>query len=695
MTVNNNRYNQQKSVAGFSNAGEATPKINLNVTLARLEEWAYLYFNTLGFLLTPSEIVARLVGTAFESTRPRQESGRDNPEPNSGREDFCSSPALPYSTQKEAAETGESTGPFSHSTSKSNSPFALAYQLPFPSMLPYTAVAPVSPPQPQPQQPSPPRLKRGKGHVTALIMPRYPYHDSPYFKEAERLTEGLGLSMPCLVVFALIIAWCHFPLFKGMRGRKGQWMALSLERASREVSMRPQRFNECVAQLVEAGLIERGRAGEGLLISEDEFYLLRLDATQLGQELGEGQQGQRTLWSNRSIQRKNHLYQLKVIPDTGLPLFNPFLNATGENVITPEWQMSLNEEAEAGKGLKQVEEAAEKEIEEERVSGRESGEEGRGGKDLEEILGLARSDTKEAETAWEGLKQAQHVLITASFPVLSQTPSCINVLNNDDVDAEGNKNARAYILEKELEPQKEAAELHSDTATTTPTASFSSSLTYRADQLDQLINRLKGEKRAKFDYLDRQASFEDFSTGDGRTTLARWEAYKFALREGLTLVELKLRHAQVNQMWLAGEVRKSPLALLHWAIKHSCDPRSGSIEQLEAQLQRQADGQGGENENEANRTGVQQAAIFPTSPRASSTNGSRSGSSDRTDQRGGILANDGSRTASSTEPVPTRPQSGFVYGVSEARTRRNGYSFRTQGYTSRFGNPDCTNYEEW
>jgi hypothetical protein len=219
--------------------------------------------------------------------------------------------------------------------------------------------------------------------------------------------------------------------------------------------------------------------------------------------------------------------------------------------------------------------------------------------------------------------------------------SCINVINDHDDDGNARK-----ISEKENSIKA-------------------------IPGLDELVKRLGQEKKPKYDFLTTEAQFEGFATEDGQTTLDPSEAYKFAIRKKLTLAKIKERHAQVNEMWQAGQVKKSPLALLHYSLKRDKDPRGFGLEALETQLQRQADAED---------------AKIPSEAEGTHANDVRTGNQDGTNRRGNAGRDD--RHAA---PVSGRKTTGGYYSGNA----RFGNKGQGQARSSRYGNPDCTDYNEW
>jgi hypothetical protein len=302
---------------------------------------------------------------------------------------------------------------------------------------------------------------QGRGYARPFVMARYQYDASPWYTEAERICNEVQLRLAfqlnplCKVVLACLMAWCHFPLFFGVRERKGEYMTLSLEHLAREVRLRQQDFKQYVSQLEEAGIVVKGKPGdEKQVIGEEEFYQLKADVGRLPPELGGGKGG---FWEVRSIQRTNYFYRLSYKVELSAEVaqlqFNPFApptipnsNRAGEGVGQvgrdavnkgaglADWQLTLFPAASPSQSQTQSDPSqAGKDVEvsiEQEWDGLTARAEGRG----MDLMGYEPS-LEGLEGAWiasDGLERSNQV-VPRSFPI----SPCINHVNDDDEEKKG------------------------------------------------------------------------------------------------------------------------------------------------------------------------------------------------------------------------------------------------------------------
>jgi hypothetical protein len=349
----------------------------------------------------------------------------------------------------------------------------------------------------------------------------FDYINSEYFAEACRLIETYAkqpiqdyLLFGCKHVLSLIIAWCHFPLFKEVGNRQGRWMILGTAHCARELRMRVANFKDCIEQLEIAGLIITGQAGSDI-IERQTFEQLRYDCSNVSKIFGEDAS---KYWSRQSVQTKTLVYRVakEIELDTVLPLFNPFISGiyiTTELLNTSERpEGSLLTKAISGKDLVP------------------------NGQHWESLLGNFES-------------------ISGSFPSVP----CYDKLIHDVDNGVSNEFLREYPTKNDSPDNR--------LPMVDPQHSLLSSST------SNLLGKLTQEQRTKFDFLNHQACFEGYRRKDGRATLDTPEAFKFACRENLTIEQLQLRYSQVSEMWSNGQCNRNPIGLLHWAIAHNSDPR--------------------------------------------------------------------------------------------------------------------------
>ncbi|NWJ94555.1 MAG: hypothetical protein HXX20_02135 [Chloroflexi bacterium] len=402
------------------------------------------------------------------------------------------------------------------------------YQPPLPKMTGYLPLAPE------------PDGKRKKQCGTG-----YDYTTSPYFAEATRLIAEHAIrevSFQGKLVLSVILAWCSFPLFKEMGGRRGEWMTLSAVRLAKEAHMHVSRLKECVADLQGAGLIsvasqlmpfeERGKSGDDQskpasvssdsvpaeslekdmdkldfrVISKEEFDRLKFGTADLA-KLGENH-----FFKGRFAQDKNWIYRLKYKLGDSIPIFNPFntqnhsesLGNTQQQVILP-----------SATSQNHLEILSSTEIQSESLGNAEKG--------SESLVGAIPSDS-------EGFGGV----------------TCIDDHDVNDV------NDGAAILS--FETPKET--IKGDLDQSPPSASVTT-------RLDKKIGRLNAEQLAKFDFLTKIASF------DGQC-LDPAGAIGLAVVGRLTLDEMQQRYEQVKVRAAAGDI-ESPLGYLRFAITHRKD----------------------------------------------------------------------------------------------------------------------------
>ncbi|HEX2912208.1 MAG TPA: hypothetical protein VH186_15470, partial [Chloroflexia bacterium] len=354
----------------------------------------------------------------------------------------------------------------------------------------------------------------------------FDYVNSCYFAEASRLvanctTQSIqdSLLFGCKQVLSLIIAWCRFPLFNGISNRQGRWMILATAHCSRELRMRVSQFRECVEELEAAGLIVTGQAGNGM-IERYAFEQLRYDCTNSGKLAGTEAS---KYWGRHSVQTKTLVYRLgeTVELDSTLPAFNPFISGKDENIEFDDRERPCT--------------ASESEI--------TNGEDLTiPGKDLE-------------------LQTIKYNTNSGSFPGIHGYDKLIH-----DVDDGAITFFSKTKTVKDICPVRNVVSTNSSEMSS---KSFPSFCNFDPEQL----GRLTTEQRARFDFLNNQASFEGYCRKDGRATLDTQEALKFALMQNLSFEVLQLRYNQVREMWTHGHCKRNPIGLLHWAIVNNCDPR--------------------------------------------------------------------------------------------------------------------------
>lgn len=166
----------------------------------------------------------------------------------------------------------------------------------------------------------------------------YDYVNSVYFKEACRIiathaTQPLNskLEFGCKLTLSLIIAWCQSSLFKQINNRQGRWMILATQHCTRELHIRTDTFKHYLNELEKAGLLVIENAGDGQLLTRQEFEQLKMDCSKI--ELLMGTQATH-FWNKRTLQSKTAIYCLTPAIELAvdLPLFRPFSDAKLSNV---------------------------------------------------------------------------------------------------------------------------------------------------------------------------------------------------------------------------------------------------------------------------------------------------------------------------------------------------------------------------
>lgn len=506
----------------------------------------------------------------------------------------------------------------------------ITYQPPFPTMLPYAPVAPE-------QFSTSSKTKVKSGGVTT----GYNYAASPYFVEAERLIAQAPirpiaepLLFNCKLVLALVLAWCHFPLFKAMSGRSGKWMALGYEKGVAELKLNSKSFGVYLTELQGAGLLQAGRVVTGT-VGWEEFERLKHDVRYLATEGGTASErlggGAVGFWPERAIQEKSNIYRLspKVEVSADLPEFNPFTEASFRmRRRTTTQPRQIDREGLVGRSLFNSGKGLTAEFEVWDMNHRTSG------KDLE---GLGRDIASPShpqfgeQAAWEGLEkdleghdkdvEGVRSINQALFKSFSVTP-CINNHDDDDDEKKGFsipalKNLTGVgiaIKQAEAEqgfpnPQNQnlyssttppllnkihdsypnpapgaeggpGAEVQAPNLSEGMVAPLSNSKGRVKTELDRLVSFLKPSQRAIFNFLSTEAGFEGFEP----PLMSGWEAHKFAINPLLTLELVKARYAQALEMWQQGKVRKNPIGLLYRALEKDYDPRSAGGDEAQVQL---------------------------------------------------------------------------------------------------------------
>lgn len=393
----------------------------------------------------------------------------------------------------------------------------VSYQFPFPNMISYAAIAPGL--EPKPSQ------KPGRGHTRNLARPRFEYSSqSPWLAEARRVSQGKNLELEVIVTLAFLICWCCFPLFRQMRERPGGWMTLALDRAARELGIRPQKFMEHVSKLEELGLVKRGRAGQGddPTVSNEDLYYLRQDVKYLGSDFGGGGGG---FWGRASIQTRSTFYRLLFVPNPELPDFNPFRpNSNGGGKDVMDYQLSF--------------EQAEKST----------------GKDVE-AQEKAENSEKRPETE-PGRSVSDPDGLPTSFPSSEQVTTCMYDFKHECM----------YEASCDFS-KKEALQEQTPKISTNGTSCGEEEASEAVQkQQEKAIAALPPLERSKFDFLHKEASFPNFATKQGAQTLDVGECLKFA-RSDLTLVQIKEIYSHTLEEWESGNVRQTPLGLM-WKLLH-------------------------------------------------------------------------------------------------------------------------------
>jgi hypothetical protein len=202
----------------------------------------------------------------------------------------------------------------------------LAYQMPFPTMLPFAATA-----------------KNASKRVNAPskeTVTGFDYVNSVYYTEAIRLIEkyrneqlSADIISDCVRVLTLIIAWSSHPLFRDTLFGKTV-MALSFSRCARELHLRAVRFKESIEKLERTGIIATGTVGEGI-ISPVELQALQQAVKEPVGEVS-------NYWQTRSFQNKTIFYKLAITESLSLPVFEP---GTTCNVLTETGNTTGNSKA--------------------------------------------------------------------------------------------------------------------------------------------------------------------------------------------------------------------------------------------------------------------------------------------------------------------------------------------------------------
>ncbi len=137
------------------------------------------------------------------------------------------------------------------------------------------------------------------------------------------IKEGVPLPMyyDTRRVLSFLLAWRQFPLFNGMSGRAGQWIAFGVDRMRSELGIRAERVHlsagsraekeklSSIELLIELGLIEYRHLDRKNLIwpTQADLEQLRLDAVLLPTELGGGPTG---YFNRHSFQASSLFYWL-------------------------------------------------------------------------------------------------------------------------------------------------------------------------------------------------------------------------------------------------------------------------------------------------------------------------------------------------------------------------------------------------
>lgn len=156
------------------------------------------------------------------------------------------------------------------------------------------------------------------------------------------IKEGVPLSMyyDTRRVLSFLLAWRQFPLFNGVSGRTGQWIAFGVDRMRSELGIRAERVRiagncdvqipaqnlSAIVLLEQLGIIkcEHLNQSNPTWPTLADLEQLRLDATLLPTELGGGPAG---YFNRHSFQSSNLFYRLADwlnLPELEQP-FNPFL----------------------------------------------------------------------------------------------------------------------------------------------------------------------------------------------------------------------------------------------------------------------------------------------------------------------------------------------------------------------------------
>ncbi len=376
---------------------------------------------------------------------------------------------------------------------------------------------------------------------------KFDYFRSAYYEVARMAIERYSVrelapatARGCGLVLALLLAWCHHPLYRGRQGRTGhtgRWMTLPLNRCAVETGMRVATFQLYLTELQACGLIRLTRLDDRQVFSLNDFEGLRQDVKDMLAAASQaGDNALATGWTNRSIQTRNTAYLLNFPLDElpALGVFNPGSmlqpqksDRTGIAQLKPEFIEPGKIEAEVKSPNPSASTRAT-----EVVSSTPT-------PTPTPVLPLTFPQT--AQTA-----RTDQEVLPASYPALAalHDNTCIissssSLTQIDNIKKESNHDSADY---KKPNNNNNKNKHEHDPVT-----------------------------RAKLNFLVQEARFEGLARLDGLLTLDPREALKFAQDKKLTLETIRTIYTSINRLWLSrsGPQKVSnPIGLFHWALTH-------------------------------------------------------------------------------------------------------------------------------
>jgi hypothetical protein len=152
-------------------------------------------------------------------------------------------------------------------------------------------------------------------------------------------------------------------------------------------------------------------------------------------------------------------------------------------------------------------------------------------------------------------------------------------------------------------------------------------------QIDKAIQEMNPIQRAKYRFLHHEARFNGYQDPNGKETLDQIVCNGFAYNPALTLEQIQDIYDHVRERWSTGQVKKTPLGLLHQMLKEVARPGK---EQEQEQVNGDGDG----------------ATIRQhLEPRANSNSSRGQEDRSRSRARGGTLAGNGKNAPNA--PIPS------------------------------------------